>query len=167
MLTVQASAYRAEYGFNAINLILANLYGPRDNADPATSHVIPALIRKCLEARRARAPEIEVWGSGTATREFLFVEDGAEAVCLAAERHDEPDPINVGSGSEVSIKELVGLVKDATGYTGGVRWDTSKPDGQPRRSLDTSGAARAFGFTATTPLATGLARTVEWYRARL
>ena len=167
MLAVQAQAYRAEYGFNAINPILANLYGPGDNVDPATSHVIPALIRKCLEAKRAGAAEIEVWGSGTATREFLYVEDAAEAVCLAAERHDDPEPVNVGSGSEVSIKNLVDLVKDATGYVGGIRWDASKPDGQPRRSLDTSKAARAFGFSATTPLAAGLARTVQWYRTRI
>jgi len=167
MLTVQAQAYRAEYGFNAINLVLANLYGPRDSSDPATSHVIPALIRKCLEAKRAGAPAIEVWGTGTATREFLYVEDGAEALCLAAERHDDPEPVNVGSGSEVSIKDLVDLVKGATGYEGGVRWDASKPDGQPRRSLDTSRAARAFGFSATTQLAAGLARTVEWYRTRI
>jgi len=167
MLTVQAQAYRSEYGFNAINLILANLYGPGDNVDPATSHVIPALIRKCLEAKRAGAPEIEVWGTGTATREFLYVDDGAEALCLAAERHDDSDPVNVGSGSEVSIKDLVDLVKGATGYMGDVRWDATKPDGQPRRSLDTSRAARAFGFSATTPLAVGLARTVEWYRTRV
>jgi GDP-L-fucose synthase len=167
MLTVQAQAYRAEYGFNAVNLILANLYGPGDNADLTTSHVIPALIRKCLEAKRAGAPGIEVWGTGAATREFLYVDDGAEALCLAAEHHDDPDPVNIGSGSELSIKELVELVKGATGYAGGVRWDARKPDGQPRRALDTSHAARAFGFTASTPLSAGLARTVEWYRTRV
>ena len=163
MLVVQSEAYRAQYGFNSINLILANLYGPRDNFDPDRSHVIPALIRKCVEAKRAGAAEIEVWGSGRATREFLYVEDAAEAVLLGAERYDRSDPINVGSGSETSIKDLVELIKCATGYPGAVRWDPRKPDGQPRRSLGTSKAARALGFRAQTPLAVGLRRMVEWY----
>ena len=163
MLVVQSTAYRAEYGFNSINLVLANLYGPGDNFDPASSHVIPALIRKCLEARGAGAGTIEVWGSGRATREFLYVEDAAEAIVRGAEAYDASDPVNVGVGAEISIAALVDLIRHATGYDGGVRWDTSKPDGQPRRALDTSRAAELLGFRARTPLAEGLKRTVDWY----
>ena len=163
MLVVQADAYRAQYGFDAINLLLANLYGPGDNFDPATSHVIPALIRKCLDARRRGAPDVEVWGSGRATREFLYVEDAAEAIVLAAEHQTGTAPVNVGGGGEVSIADLVDVIRKATGYAGAVRWDASKPDGQPRRALDASQATRAFGFSARTPLSAGMERTVEWY----
>lgn len=163
MLLVQSEAYRAQYGFNSINLLPANLFGPRDNFDPETSHVIPALIRKCVEAKRAGAPEIVVWGSGKATREFLYVDDAAEAILLAAERYDRSDPINIGSGSEISIRDLVALIMKATKYGGTVVWDAAKPDGQPRRALDTSKAFQAFGFRARTPLAVGLERTVHWY----
>jgi GDP-L-fucose synthase len=163
MLVVQSEAYRAQYGFNAINLLLANLYGPRDNFDPETSHVIPALIRKCVDAERAGVGRIVVWGSGSATREFLYAEDAAEAILLAAERYDRSDPINIGSGSEISIRDLVGLITGATKYDGAVVWDPTKPDGQPRRALDTSRALAEFGFKARTPLAVGLERTARWY----
>ncbi len=166
MLVVQSQAYWAQYGFNAINLLPVNLYGPRDNCDPETSHVIPALIRKCVEARRAGAGEIFVWGSGRATREFLYVEDAADAIVLAAERYDKPDPINIGSGSEISIRDLVALIMKATKFEGSVRWDTTKPDGQPRRALETSKAAEGFGFRARTLLAVGLERTVQWFLER-
>jgi GDP-L-fucose synthase len=164
MMIVQADAYRQQYGFGAINLLLVNCYGPRDNVDPTSSHVIPALIRKCLEAVAASAREVTVWGTGTATREFLYVDDAAEAVVLAAERYDAPEPVNVGAGFEISIRELAGRIARATGFTGAFRWDTSRPDGQPRRRLDTSRARAAFDFTARTSLEEGLARTVAWYR---
>jgi GDP-L-fucose synthase len=164
MLLVQAQAYRAQYGFNAIYLLPVNLYGPGDNDDPDTSHVIPALIRKCLDARARGASEIVCWGDGRVTREFLFVEDCAEAVLLATERYDEPDPVNVGSGHEISIKELVELVADLTGFKGRIAWDESKPSGQPRRSLDVARAAAAFGFRASTGLREGLSRTIAWTR---
>ncbi len=163
MLVVQSEAYRAQYGFNSINFLPANLYGPRDNFDPETSHVIPALIRKCVEAKRAGAGEIVVWGSGSATREFLYVEDAAEAIVLGAERYDKSGPINIGSGSEISIRDLVGLIMKATKYEGAVIWDPTKPDGQPRRALDTSRALVEFGFKARTPLGVGLERTARWY----
>jgi GDP-L-fucose synthase len=163
MLLVQSEAYRAQYGFPAINLLPVNLYGPRDNFDLETSHVIPALIRKCLEAKRDVMPSVTCWGSGSPTREFLYVEDAAEAVVLAAERYDGPEPVNLGSGSEVSTRELAELVKKATGYPGDLVWDTTRPDGQPRRALDTSRAAVAFGFAAHTPFTVGLERTVQWY----
>lgn len=163
MLLVQSEAYRAQYGFNSINLLPANLYGPADNFDPETSHVIPALIRKCVEAKLACAPEIVVWGSGKATREFLYVDDAAEAILLAAERYDRSDPMNIGSGLEISVRDLVALIMKATKYSGTVVWDAAKPDGQPRRALDTSKAFQAFGFRARTPLAVGLERTVHWY----
>ncbi len=163
MLLVQAQAYRQQYGFNAIYLLPVNLYGPGDKADPKTSHVIPALIRKCIEARESSRPFIEVWGSGSATREFLYVEDAAEAIVLATERYDGPEPVNVGSGMEISIRDLVYLIAQLTRYPGEIRWDTSKPDGQPRRRLDVSRAEQLFGFRARTPFEEGLRQTVEWY----
>jgi GDP-L-fucose synthase len=166
MLLVQSQAYRAQYGFNAINLLPTNLYGPRDNFDLETSHVIPALIRKCVEAKQAGAASVTCWGTGKPSRDFLYVEDAAEAVVLAAERHTDSAPVNLGSGSEVSMRDLADLVRKVTGYQGELVWDASRPDGQPRRCLDTSRAERAFGFRARTPLAVGLERTVEWYLAQ-
>jgi GDP-L-fucose synthase len=164
MLLVQSQAYRQQYGFNSIFLLPVNLYGPGDNFDPQSSHVIPALIKKCVDAVEAGAPEIVVWGTGSATREFLYVEDAAQAIVLAAERYDGADPVNVGAGHEVSIRDLVGLIAKHTGFSGRITWDTGKPDGQPRRMLDTSRAATHFGFVAKTPFEEGLRRTVEWYR---
>ena len=164
MLLVQSQAYRQQYGFNSIFLLPVNLYGPGDSFDPRTSHVIPALIKKCVDAAAARAPEIVVWGTGSATREFLYVEDAAEAIVLAAERYDGPEPVNVGAGLEISIKDLVTLIAELTGFSGRLVWDVSKPDGQPRRMLDTSRAATSFGFLAKTPFEEGLRRTIEWYR---
>jgi GDP-L-fucose synthase len=166
MLLVQSQAYRAQYGFNAINLLPTNLYGPRDNFDLETSHVIPALIRKCVEAKQAGAASVTCWGTGKPSRDFLYVEDAAEAVVLATERHTDSAPVNLGSGSEVSMRDLADLVRKVTGYQGELVWDASRPDGQPRRCLDTSRAERAFGFRARTPLAVGLERTVEWYLAQ-
>jgi GDP-L-fucose synthase len=163
MLMVQSEAYRQEYGFNSINLLPVNLYGPRDNFDLESSHVIPALIRKCLEGKQARAPSVTCWGTGRPTREFLYVEDAAEAVVLAAERYASSEPVNLGSGSEISTRELAELIKAIVGYQGALAWDSSRPDGQPRRALDTSRATAAFGFTARTPFKVGLERTVEWY----
>jgi len=163
MLMVQSDAYRQEYGFNSINLLPVNLYGPRDNFDLESSHVIPALIRKCLEAKRAGAPAVTCWGTGRPTREFLYVEDAAEAVVLAAERYNSSEPVNLGSGVEISTQELAELIKAITGYEGALVWDPSRPDGQPRRALDTSRAAAAFGFKAQTPFKVGLERTVRWY----
>ena len=163
MLLVQAEAYRQQYGFNSINLLPVNLYGPRDNFDLESSHVIPALIRKCLEAKRAGAPSVTCWGTGSPTREFLYVEDAAEAVVLAAERYDGGEPVNLGSGMEISTKRLAELIQAITGYEGTLHWDATRPDGQPRRALDTSRAARLFGFTARTPFRVGLERTVQWY----
>jgi GDP-L-fucose synthase len=167
MLLVQAQAYRQQYGFNAVYLLPVNLYGPGDNFDLETSHVIPALIRKCVEAKAAGASEIVCWGDGSATREFLYVEDCAEAIAMATERYDEPEPINVGAGFEISIKELVGLIAELTGFKGRIVWDTSKPNGQPRRCLNVSRAEREFGFRARTGFREGLARTVAWYEAQL
>jgi GDP-L-fucose synthase len=165
MLLVQAHAYRQQYGFRAIYLIPVNLYGPGDDFDLETSHVIPALIRKCVEAQEAGGPLV-VWGTGTPTREFLYVEDAAEGIVLATERYDGAEPVNLGSGAEISIGELARLIGRLTGFEGEVLWDTSKPDGQPRRRLDTTRALRLFGFRATTPLEEGLRRTIEWYRRR-
>jgi GDP-L-fucose synthase len=142
-----------------------NLYGPRDHFDPLTSHVVPALIKKCLDARDAKAREIVVWGDGSPTREFLYVEDAAEAIVLATERYDGPDPVNVGSGFEISIRDLVQLIAQLTGFRGAVRWDVGQPNGQPRRRLDTSRAEQAFGFRATTDFRTGLERTIAWYES--
>jgi GDP-L-fucose synthase len=163
MLLVQGQAYRQQYGFNAIHLLLANLYGPGDNFDPATSHVIPALIKKCIDARERGDDHIVVWGTGSASREFLYVRDAAEGIVLATERYDDPEPVNIGSGQEITIRELVELIKELTGFRGDVRWDTLKPEGQPRRRLDTSRARERFGFEARTDFRTGLCATIDWY----
>lgn len=163
MLLVQSQAYRQQYGFNSIFLLPVNLYGPHDNFNPASSHVIPALIKKCIEARDAGAPEIVVWGSGNASREFLYVADAAEAIVLAAERYDGPEPVNIGAGFEIQIKDLVPLIAKLTGFTGRITWDATKPDGQPRRMLDTSRAQQFFGFKAVTGFEDGLRQTVDWY----
>jgi GDP-L-fucose synthase len=159
-LLVGAQAYREQYGLDAITLLPVNLYGPRDNFDLETSHVVPALIRKMLE----RSGEVVLWGDGTPTREFLYVEDCADGIALAGERYDEPGPVNLGSGEEISIRDLADLVAELTGFEGEIRWDTSKPNGQPRRLLDTTKAADLFGFRATTSLRDGLERTIAWYR---
>jgi GDP-L-fucose synthase len=164
MLLVQSQAYREEYGFNAIHLLPVNLYGPGDHFDPETSHVIPAVIRKCLEAVDSGAPEIVCWGDGTPTREFLYVDDAAEGIVLATERYDGAEPVNLGAAREISIKDLVQTIVDATGYQGNVVWDTKRPNGQPRRCVDASRAERLFGFRAGTPFDVGLRRTVQWYR---
>ena len=164
-LLVQAQAYRAEYGFNAVYLLPVNLYGPGDNFDPETSHVIPALIRKCLHAVEAGQPTVEIWGTGRATREFLYVDDAAEGVVLATERLETSDPVNLGAGFEMSIKDLAELIARLTGFRGDLVWNTSQPDGQPRRCLDTTRAEKLFGFKARTTFEDGLARTIEWYRA--
>lgn len=164
MLLVQSQAYAQEFGFDASNVMLVNLYGPGDNFDPETSHVVPALIRKCLEAAESGAESIEVWGTGKATREFLYVEDAAEAIVLAAEKLEGAEPVNLGSGREVSIQDLVGMIAKATGFRGSIRWDATKPDGQPRRQLDTTRAQSLLGWSAGTSFEDGLARTVEWYR---
>ena len=165
MLLVQGQAYRQEYGFNAIHLLPVNLYGPHDNFDPKSSHVIPALIRKCVEAAEIGAKDVVCWGTGNATREFLFVEDCAEGIVLATERYDDPEPVNIGAGFEIRIRDLAELVADLTGFTGALTFDPTKPDGQPRRMLDVSRAERRFGFKATTDFRAGLRRTIEWYRA--
>ena len=165
MLLVQAQAYRQQYGFNAIYLLPVNLYGPGDHTDPLSSHVIPALIRKCVEARNAGAPAITAWGDGSPTREFLYVEDAADGIMLAAERYDGDAPVNLGSGMEISIRDLVGTICRLTGFSGDVIWDTSQPNGQPRRCLDTTRAEALFGFRARTPFEEGLRRTIEWYEA--
>ena len=162
-LLVQCQAYRQEYGLNAVFLLPVNLYGPRDNFDLDTSHVIPALIRKCVEARQRGLKAIECWGTGAPTREFLYVGDAAEAIALAAERYDRPEPINIGTGREISVRDLVGLIAKLTGFSGEIRWDASRPDGQPRRCLDVSKAEDALGFRAATSLEEGLRRTIEWY----
>jgi GDP-L-fucose synthase len=165
MLLVQAQAYRQQYGFNAIHLLPVNLYGPGDNFNPASSHVIPALIRKCLEARDRGDAFIEVWGTGSASREFLYVDDAAEGIVLAAELYNEADPVNLGVGSEITIKDLVGLIARLARFEGELRWDATKPDGQPRRALDTSRARERFGFAAGTSFEDGLQNTIEWYEA--
>jgi len=166
MLLVQGQAYRQEYGFNAIHLLPVNLYGPHDNFDPKTSHVIPALIRKCVDAVEAGAPEVFCWGTGNATREFLFVEDCARAIVLATERYDEPEPVNIGAGFEIGIRDLAELIAEQTGFRGRLVFDRSKPDGQPRRMLDVSRAEKRFGFKATTDFRAGLRRTIDWYLAQ-
>jgi len=163
MLLVQGQAYREQYGFNSISLLPVNLYGPRDNFSLSSSHVIPALIRKCVDAREGRQPSIEVWGDGSPTREFLYVEDAAEGIIRAAEIYNGTEPVNLGSGKEISIKDLVALICELTRYTGGVTWNTSKPNGQPRRCLDVSRAKTLFGFEATTNFRQGLQRTIQWY----
>jgi GDP-L-fucose synthase len=164
MLLVQGQAYRQQYGFNSIYLLPVNLYGPRDNFDPRSSHVIPALIKKCVDAIESDAPAIEVWGDGSPTREFLYAEDAAEGIVLAAERYDGDEPANLGSGMEISIRDLVETIARLTGYQGDIVWDASKPNGQPRRQLDVGRAERLFGFRAHTSFEEGLRRTIEWYR---
>lgn len=167
MLLVQSQAYRQQYGFNSIFLLPVNLYGPRDNFRPESSHVIPALIKKCLDAKSANASSIEVWGDGSPTREFLYVEDAAEGILLATEKYDKSEPVNLGSGMEISIKDLVTLIAKLTGFTGEIVWDTSKPNGQPRRQLSVERARREFGFQARVGFEEGLRRTIEWYQAKL
>ncbi|HOG58541.1 MAG TPA: GDP-L-fucose synthase [Anaerolineaceae bacterium] len=164
MLLVQAQAYRQQYGFNAIFLLPVNLYGPGDNFNPASSHVIPALIRKCLEAKEQGAKEIVAWGDGSPTREFIYVEDAAEGIALATQRYNGAEPVNIGSNFEISIKDLTELIARLTGFEGAIRWDTSKPNGQPRRKLDTTRAREYFGFTAKTDFEEGLRRTIAWYQ---
>lgn len=163
MLLVQSQAYRQQYAFNSVFLLPVNLYGPADNFDPASSHVIPALIRRFVEAREAGLKDVEVWGDGSATREFLYVKDAAEAIVLATERYEESEPVNLGAGFEISIKDLAQKIAAVTGYTGRIVWDVTKPNGQPRRCLDVTRAERLFGFKSTTGFDEGLRRTVEWY----
>jgi GDP-L-fucose synthase len=181
MLLVQAQAYRQQYGFDAIYLLPVNLYGPGDNFDPASSHVIPAMIKKFIDAQRSNVGTLErlnvgtlersnvvtLWGDGSPTREFLYVEDAAEGIVLATERYDGPEPVNLGSGFEISIKDLAELIGRLTGFQGQIVWDTSKPNGQPRRKLDTSRAQRLFGFQAQTDFEEGLRRTIDWYKETL
>ncbi|MBP1693022.1 MAG: fcl [Chloroflexi bacterium] len=166
MLLVQAQAYREQYNFNAIYLLPVNLYGPRDNFNLQTSHVIPALIRKCIEAKERGDSQVTLWGDGSPTREFLYVEDAAEGIALAAERYNDSEPVNLGSGDEISIKALATLIARLTGYQGEIVWDTSQPNGQPRRALDVSRAEKFFGFRAQTPFEEGLRRTIDWYIKR-
>src|SRR5688572_8488830 len=165
MLLVQAQAYRTQYGFNGIFLLPVNLYGPRDNFDLETSHAIPAIIRKCADAVDSGAKEVVLWGTGKATREFLHVDDAAEGILLATEKFDGPEPVNIGAGMETSIESLANLIAKLTGFQGRIVWDSSKPDGQPRRSLDTTRAATQFGFHAKVPFEVGLKETIDWYRA--
>lgn len=165
MLLVQGQAYRAQYGFNVIHLIPVNLYGPGDNFDPTSSHVIPALIKKCVDAREAGLDHIEVWGTGSASREFIYVEDAAEGIVLATDRYDGADPVNLGVGSEITIRDLVDLIVRLTRFEGEIRWDATKPDGQPRRALDTSRAGYRFGFHARTSFEAGLQATIDYYTA--
>jgi len=183
MMLVQSQAYRKQYGFNSIFLLPVNLYGPGDNFDPKSSHVIPALIKKCVDAmsnnefritnsefgitNNDRPPEVVVWGTGKATREFFYVEDAAEAIILATERYNRSDPVNIGAGFEISIKELVGLIVELTGFKGRITWDKSKPDGQPRRILDTTKAFKEFGFKAKTSFEDGLKKTIDWYISKV
>jgi GDP-L-fucose synthase len=162
-LLVQCQSYREEYGLNGVYLLPVNLYGPRDNFDPSSSHVIPALIKKCVDARDSGAKFIECWGTGSATREFLYVDDATEGILLAAERYNKSDPVNLGAGQEISIKTLVETVARLTKFQGEIRWDATKPDGQPRRCLDTTRAEREFGFRAATPFEEGLRKTIAWY----
>ena len=165
MLLVQSQAYRQEFGFDASNVLVVNLYGPYDNFDPETSHVIPALIRKCVEAAESGAGEVEVWGSGRATREFLYVEDAAAGIVAAAERLEGSDPVNIGAGFEISIRDLAEKIAALTGFRGRLVWNSSQPDGQPRRSLDVTRAERLLGWRATTALDVGLRKTVRWFLA--
>jgi GDP-L-fucose synthase len=163
IMLVQSQAYRQQYGFHSIHLLMVNLYGPRDNFDPESSHAIPALIKKMVDAKLEGKNEVAIWGTGRASREFLYVEDAAEGILLATEKYNKPDPVNLGAGKEITIKELANLIAELTEYTGKLVWDTSKPDGQPRRCLDTSKAKGEFGFEARTDLKEGLKRTIEWY----
>jgi GDP-L-fucose synthase len=162
-LLVQSQAYREQYGFNSIFLLPVNLYGPRDNFDPATSHAIPAITRKCVDAVRSGQKEIVLWGTGNPTREFLHVDDAAEGIILAAERYNSSEPVNIGSGMEISIRDLATLIARFTGFSGQIIWDSSFPDGQPRRCLDVSRAQTRFGFRAAIPFEVGLQEMVEWY----
>ncbi len=164
MMLVQSQSYRRQYGFNAIFLLPVNLYGPGDNFDPRSSHVIPALIKKCVDAIRNGEDEIVVWGTGKVTREFIYVEDAAEGIILATEGYDRSDPVNIGAGFEISIKDLVHLIVELTGFKGRIVWDKTKPDGQPRRMLDTTRAFKEFGFRAKTTFEEGLKKTIDWYR---
>jgi len=164
MLLVQSQAYRQQYGFNSIFLMPVNLYGPGDNFDPKSSHVIPALIKKCIDAIENGDDHIVVWGTGKASREFIYVEDAAEAILFATKRYNKSDPVNIGTGFEISIQNLVELIAELTGFKGEIKWDTSKPDGQPRRFLDTSKAEKEFGFKAKTAFKEGLERTIKWYK---
>jgi len=166
MMLVQSEAYRTQYGFNAIFLLPVNLYGPRDNFDPQSSHVIPALIKKCVDAIRNNEEEIEVWGDGSPTREFCYVGDTAEGILLATEKYNKSEPVNIGAGFEISIKDLAHMIAGLTGFTGKIRWDTSKPSGQPRRMLDTSKAESEFGYRAKVDFRTGLMKTIAWYEAQ-
>lgn len=165
MLLVQAQSYRQQYGYNVVFLLPVNLYGPGDNFNPRSSHVIPAIIRKCIEANEAGLKEIEVWGDGSPTREFLFVEDAAEGIMLAAEKYNDSEPVNLGSGYEISIKDLVELIARLTEFKGSLIWDASKPNGQPRRALNTNRARNYFGFQAKMVFEEGLKKTIEWFRA--
>ena len=167
ILLVQAKAYREQYDFNAIYLLPVNLYGPRDNFHPEYSHVIPALIKKLYEAKESGIDSITLWGTGKPTREFLYVEDAAEGIILAAERYNKSEPVNLGSGCEISIKELTKLISELVGFDGEIKWDTSKPDGQPRRRLDVNKAEKEFGFKAEVDLRAGLEKTINWYKANL
>jgi GDP-L-fucose synthase len=164
ILLVQSQAYRQEYEFNSIYLLPVNLYGPGDNFDPTSSHVIPALIKKFTEAKREKKSCVEVWGTGSASREFLYVDDAARGIILATERYNKPDPVNLGSGTEITIHDLVGLIQELTGFSGDIHWDTAKPDGQPKRRLDVSRAKQEFGFEAQMPFKKGLKKTIEWYQ---
>lgn len=167
MMLVQSQGYREEYGFNSIFLLPVNLYGPNDNFDPSSSHVIPALIKKCVDAINNNNNEIVVWGDGSATREFLYVEDAAQAILLAAEKYNKSEPVNIGSNFEISIKDLVELVAKHTGYKGKISWDSTKPNGQPRRKLDTNRAKEQFGFESTTQFDDGIKKTISWYKNNL
>jgi GDP-L-fucose synthase len=162
-LLVQGKAYHQQYGFNSIHLVPTNLYGPQDNFDLVTSHVIPAIIRKCVEAVETNAPTMTAWGTGSATREFLYVKDAVEGILLATEHYDTPEPVNLGSGSEIRMKDLIELIAELVGFQGEIVWDTTKPDGQPRRSLDSARAKERFGFQAKTDFRTGLQQTINWY----
>ncbi|MEI8229669.1 MAG: GDP-L-fucose synthase [Candidatus Peregrinibacteria bacterium] len=164
MLLVQAQAYRQQYGFNAIYLLPVNLYGPEDNFDPVSAHVIPAMIYKMTEAKEHKEEEVILWGDGSPSREFLYVSDAAEAIVLATEKYDGPEPVNIGTGKEITIHDLASLIAEKVGFTGKITWDPSKPNGQPRRCLDVSQAKRLFAFTAQTELSEGLDHTIAWYR---
>jgi len=167
MMLVQSQTYREQYGYNSIFLLPVNLYGPRDNFDPESSHVIPALIRKCIEAKQQGDDKITAWGDGSPTREFLYVEDAAEGILLATERHNDSQPVNIGSAFEISIKDLLEIIARLTGFDGEIVWDTSKPNGQPRRKLDISRAEAWFGFKSQTVFEEGLRKTIEWYTQSL
>lgn len=167
MMLVQSQSYRQQYGFNSIYLLPVNLYGPGDNFDPASSHVVPAVIKKCIDAKVNGAKEIVIWGTGQTTREFFYVEDAAEAIIMATERYNKSEPVNIGAGFEISIKDLVELIVELTGYKGNIIWDETKPDGQPRRMLDTTKAYKEFGFKAKTDFREGLKRTIDWYALKI